>query len=312
MGPPATEAVAGAIAPSRSLTPLYPRLGELLYDTLGKAEAGLYGFREDNIDIGEMSLSTYQGGSRSAKTAVVLLHGYSADKQLWPRFARHLVKEYRVLIPDLAGHGKTAFDAAWDYSGPAQARRVAVLMDQLGVERAHIVGNSMGGFIATHFALAYPERTASLCPMDPYGVIAPQESDADRIFHAGRNPFEIDTRAQFDEFYAMTMAKPPWMPGILLAGAAQRYRRRKPELARIYQGFANRDLLEDRLAAVTVPGFIVWGRLDRLLHVSAADIWAERLPRSRLLVLDGIGHMPMVECPSAMAKAYKEFLGELR
>jgi pimeloyl-ACP methyl ester carboxylesterase len=146
----------------------------------------------------------------------VLLHGYSADKQVWVRFARPLLDRYEVIIPDLAGHGATGFVPGLDYSGPAQARRVAAMLDTLGIAKAHVAGNSMGGFITAHFALAYPQRTLSAGLIDPAGVNSPEPSDMGKLLAGGRNPFEVNSRAEFDDFYAMTMAQPPWLPGIVI------------------------------------------------------------------------------------------------
>lgn len=151
----------------------YPRIGLVTYHEGGAAEAKLYGLHQEMVDIGELRMATYQAGPVNAQEAIVLLHGYSADKQVWPRFARHLLKNYRVIIPDLAGHGDTGFESSWDYSAPAQAARIAALIDRLGIRKIHIVGNSMGGFIAAHFALGYPERTHSVALIDPAGVKSP-------------------------------------------------------------------------------------------------------------------------------------------
>jgi abhydrolase domain-containing protein 6 len=286
----------------------YPAIGELTYTQVGAAEARLYGFRTETVDIGELRISTYQGGPADAKEAIVLLHGYSADKNVWPRFAKYLVKDYRVIIPDLAGHGETGFDEHWDYSAPAQARRVALMLDRLGIEKVHVAGNSMGGFISAHFALAYPARTLSTTMIDPAGVTPPMLSDMQKMLAQGRNPFEVSSREDFDSFYAMTMASPPWLPGFVLAAMAKKYEARRPELAQIFRGFHEHDQLDSRLAEIQAPALVIWGSEDRLIHVSGAQIWAKGLPHAQLIVEEGIGHMPMVERPAETAQFYRQFL----
>lgn len=299
--------LATILASTAWIASTYPKIGHLTFDFAAAAEARLYGLREETLDIGELRMAIYQGGPANAP-AIVMLHGYSADRNVWPRFARHLVQDYRVIIPDLAGHGATGFDAGWDYSVPAQAQRVAALLDRLGIAKAHVIGNSMGGFISAHFALAYPQRTLSVGLIDPAGVTSPQPSDMEQMLAQGRNPFEISSRAQFDDFYAMTMAQPPWLPGFVLAAKAEEYQARRPQLAQIFRAFAGRDLLDARLAEIRAPALLLWGREDRLIHVRNTEVWAAGLPNEQVVIWDGIGHMPMVERPAQTAELYRQFL----
>jgi pimeloyl-ACP methyl ester carboxylesterase len=224
------------------------------------------------------------------------------------RFARHFLDRYEVIIPDLAGHGATGFVHGLDYSGPAQARRVAAMLDTLGIAKAHLAGNSMGGFITAHFALAYPQRTLSAGLIDAAGVTSPEPSDMGKLLASGRNPFEVHSRAEFDDFYAMTMAQPPWLPGIVIAAMAEQYQQRRPQLAEIFRWIYNRDGLDTRLAEITAPTLVLWGAQDRLIHVSAAQLWAAGLPKATLVIREGIGHMPMVEQPAETAAIYRDFL----
>lgn len=286
----------------------YPAVGDLSFKLGAAAEARVYGLQNKVVSIGEWPVTIYDSGPAAAKQTLVLLHGYSADKEVWPRFARHLLQDYRVIIPDLAGHGETGFKSDADYSTPAQARRVAALMDALGIPKAHIAGNSMGGFIAAHFALAYPDRTLSIALIDPAGVTSPQPSDMEKMLAQGRNPFEVTSRADFNEFYAMTMAQPPWLPDFVLAAMARQYQIRRPELAKIFSDFSGKDLLDQKLAEIRAPALLIWGGEDRLIHVSSAAVWAAGLPNDQVIIEDGIGHMPMVERPAETAQQYREFL----
>ncbi len=286
----------------------YPRVGELAYDGALAVETRLYGLHEDQVDIGEMSLSVYLGGPRDGAEAVVLLHGFSAEKGHWARFARHLVDDYQVVIPDLAGHGRTGFKPEWDYSIPAQAARIAALLDRLQISQAHIVGNSMGGFTAAHFALTYPARTLSATLIDPAGVQSPQASDMEKMLAAGRNPFEVSSRPEFAEFYAMTMADPPWVPGYVLDALADRAQARRPELRHIFGDFTGRDMLDGQLSQIKAPVLLLWGRDDQLIHVSSTQVWKAGIPQIQVEIWDGIGHMPMVEAPGRSAALFRSFI----
>lgn len=308
MKPWAKALLASAALVSGGIWWTWPALGEITYTVVADTEAHLYGLHEEHIDIGEMKLAAWVGGPADARETIVMLHGYSADRNVWPRFARHLLDQYRVIIPDLAGHGETGFDPTWNYSVPAQAARVAAMLDRLGISKVHVIGNSMGGFTAAQFALAYPARTLSVALIDPAGMLSPQPSDMDRMIAQGRNPFEVHSRAEFDAFYAMTMAQPPFLPGFVLAGMAAQYEQRRPELAQIFADFHHKNMLDGRLAGIHVPALLIWGREDRLIHVSAVEGWAAGLPQAKVVILDGIGHMPMVERPAETAELYRNFL----
>lgn len=288
----------------------YPKVGQLAYSVAMSSEALLYGFDKKRVNIGDMHLSLYEGGN-SEKPTLLMLHGYSADKVVWLRFARHFTDDYHVLIPDMAGHGETGFDPQWDYRIESQAQRLTMLLDKLAIPEVHIIGNSMGGYISAYFAKAYPQRTLSATLVDPAGVESPVPSDMEAMLANGRNPFEIHSRKQFREFYAMTMAKPPWVPGFVLDAMAEDYQQRRPQLARIFTDIRSSTPLDQQLDQITAPVLLLWGRDDRLLHVSSVKVWQAGIPHSQVQIWNDIGHMPMLEIPAESARRYREFLQQL-
>jgi len=278
-----------------------------MYAGATRAEARAYGLRERRVDAGDTTLAVLEGGPADAPV-VVLLHGYSADRVVWVRFAKHLLRDHRVLVPELAGHGASGFTTGTGFSAPAQADRVAVVLDRLGVDGAHVAGNSMGGFVAATLALAHPGRVRSLLLSDAVGVASPEPSEAEELFRQGRNPFLLDDVSAFPEFYAMTMARPPFLPGFLRAALATEYVSRREALAEIFEDFYGVAALDDRLEEITVPTLVMWGAEDRLVHPSTARTWAEGIPGARTVVYPGIGHMPMLEVPRRSAADYRAFL----
>jgi pimeloyl-ACP methyl ester carboxylesterase len=289
----------------------YPKIGHITFEKATDLEASLFGFEQKKIDIGELSLSYYESERSADKPTVLLLHGYSADKDVWPRFARHLVDDYHIIIPDFAGHGDTGFNKEWDYSAPKQAERLLALIDKLSIQHVHLAGNSMGGFIAAYFAKDYPQRTLSALLIDPAGVYSAKPSDMGKMLAKGRNPFEIHNNAEFDEFYPMTMANPPWLPGFVLAAISEVYQQRQPQLKKIFADFHEKDMLDTQLNEIQVPVLLLWGQEDRLIHVSSVDVWKAGINNIQVEVWEGIGHMPMVEVPKKTAALYQNFLNKL-
>lgn len=288
----------------------YLPIGQWVYANATDLEAKLYGFEQRSGDIGEMELAYYIH-ENAGKPTLVMLHGYSADKDVWMRFAKHLTADYQIVVPDMAGHGDSPFKFEWNYGMPAQAERLAKLLDVIGIEKVNVIGNSMGGFLAATFAIRYPERTESAVMMDAAGIMSPQPSDMFKMIEQGRNPFLITDRKSFDEFYAMTMEQPPLLPGVVLAAIANKYQVRREQLHKIWSDFHSSDYLENDLDKIKAPAMLWWGDKDRLLHVSAVPVWEAGIPNLKTHIFEGIGHMPMMEVPKQSARIYAEFLAEV-
>lgn len=287
----------------------YAAVGKWMYEHAMAAEASLYGFTTEQVDIGDMTLSLYHH-KNPGKPVIVMLHGYSADKNVWPRFARHLTDDYDIIIPDMAGHGDSPFNAQWSYGMPAQAERLNRLLDKMQVPAAHIIGNSMGGFLTATFAIEYPQRTLSATMVDPAGVMSPEKSDMFKMLDAGRNPFIVNNRKEFDEFYAMTMEHPPVVPDIVLEAVYEKYKSRQAQLQKIFDDFHASDYLEEKLPQLKTPAMLWWGDHDRLLHVSAVPVWQAGIPQLEVHVFKGYGHMAMMEMPGKSAEIYRQFLSK--
>ncbi|MGB3126955.1 MAG: alpha/beta hydrolase [Pseudomonas sp.] len=289
----------------------YPRVGNVLFELIARVEAWRSGVKAVTVPIKGMTLATYQGGDAHAP-ALLLLHGFSADKGVWLGFARHFTPDYRVIIPDLAGHGKNAFVAGGDYSIDAQARRMVALLDACHLDKVHVIGSSMGAYVASWLATHYPERVLSLGLIGAAGVHLPQPNEVEALVNSGDNPFLIRNRAQFDRFFGMTMAAPPFIPEVLLAAEAQSYIQRREELTEIFANFSDSPRMEPWLPQVRVPSLILWGREDRMVPVASAQTWHQGIPHARLEILDGIGHLPMVESTEQTAAHCRELLEQAK
>lgn len=288
----------------------YPLFGHWLYKNANRLEAKLYGLQRRVCQVDGID-KVYYCNNNEDKPLLILIHGFSADKAVWLRIARHVNKDYHLIIPDLAGHGETGFRESWDYRIHAQSERIIQMMDVLKFEKAHFVGNSMGGFIAAHIGRYHPERTNSIVLVDPAGVKAPQSSKMDHMIANGRNPFYIDNREEFYQFFAMTMQQPPYLPKITKDALAEHYQYRKAQLKQIFEAFNQREgMLDDELQNIAVPTLILWGEKDELLHVSATEKW-QRIKDSQLYIWPDLGHMPMLENPKATEKVIRSFYESL-
>ena len=300
----------GIIAVIWALILLMPaKCGRVVYGLSVKIESRLSGLRRSKIDIGEMEISLYHNKITDRPT-ILMLHGFSADKDHWVRFARYFRKDFNIVIPDMAGHGDTGYDQSWDFTMPAQATRLAKLAEQMGISKMHLIGNSMGGFVVAHLALMHPELTLSIGLFDPAGVKAPESSDMDKMLAVGNNPFLLDNREEFNSFYAMTMNKPPFLPEFVLEAMSEKYQQRREQLRSIFSHRREQDLLDDSLKNIAAPTLLLWGEEDRLIHVSSVSVWEAGIEDIQTKIWPGIGHMPMLEIPKESAFLYRQFLDQ--
>jgi len=255
----------------------------------------------------------YLQGGKADGEALVLVHGFGGDKDNWSFYAPYVKDHYRVIAPDLPGFGENTRAAGLDYSGAAQAERLAAFLDALGIETCHLGGNSMGGLIALHFALKYPQRLRSLTLFNNAGVIGPDESELQRMVGRGESPLVPRSLADVDKLMDFIVHKPRYIPGAFKKVMWQDMAPHQGLLDAIFAQIAEEALakpLNARLGEVSVPTQIVWGRHDRLLDVSCATVQHQGIRDSELVVFEDVGHVPMIEKPAETARHHLAFLAK--
>ncbi len=242
---------------------------------------------------------------------LMLLHGFGADKGNFTLIARYLTPRYRVIIPDHIGFGESAHPADADYTSAAQARRLRSLAQALGITGIHLGGSSMGGHISMAYAAAFPGEVKSMWLLDPGGVWSAPKSELKKIIsETGKNPLMAATEDEFIAIFDFVMNDPPPIPGPMLRVMA-RERINNFELeGRIFKQITA-DSVENRIKGSPVPTLIVWGKEDRAINPATADILHGLIPKSEVIIMPGIGHLPMLEDPKQCADDYLKFRSSL-
>jgi pimeloyl-ACP methyl ester carboxylesterase len=240
-------------------------------------------------------------------TPLLLLHGFAADKDNFTRVAAYLTPHYRVIIPDQIGFGESSHIEGADYHSQAQAERLHELAKSLGIRQLHVGGNSMGGQIAMAYAARYPGEVLSMWLLDPAGVwSAPKSELAHLVQEQGRNPLIARTEEEFAKTFDFVMSDPPFIPRPMLNVMAQE-RIHNVALANHIFGQISTDSIEQRVKDMQVPSLIVWGKEDRGINVGTAEVLHKLLPRSQVIIMPGVGHLPMIERPKQSAEDYLKF-----
>ena len=293
-----------------ALVALYVAKPRLLFDAVRRALRRRASLSLQTVHAGGIDWP-YLAGGAAAGEPVVLVHGFGGDKDNWTLYAPYLTPHHRLLCPDLPGFGENDRNVDREYSVRAQARRLCEFLDALGVGRCHLAGNSMGGFIALQFALDFPERLSSLALLDNAGVAGANVSDLQRAIERGENALELKTMADVDRLLAFVYFKPPFMPRQFKRVLLEDAQANAAVLDKVFWILADEGIagvLNARLAEVQVPTLIVWGRHDQLIDVSAVEELRRGIPQSVAVILEHVGHVPMLEAPQETAQHHLALL----
>lgn len=242
---------------------------------------------------------------------LVLIHGFGAASDNFIRVAAYLTPHYRVLIPDLPGFGASSKPADASYAVAEQAERVRAFVQQIGLKRVHLGGSSMGGHIAAEYALRHPDEVASLWLLGPAGMSAAYDSELRRLYaREGRNPLLAKTADEFPAIMQFTMSRHPFVPHSVTRVMGERAAANHALHARIFEQLSKPSavtLLDERIKGLATPALVVWGKEDRALNPKAADSYKAAMPNVQIVLMDGIGHLPMIEAPEQAALDFLEF-----
>ena len=273
-----------------------------------QAERSRAGLTQKSLAIPGYEVAYLEGGSGEP---LVLVHGIGADKDNFTRVARWLTPHYRVIAIDLPGFGDSTKPPLDDYSIGAQVARLDQILGALKLDRAHLGGSSMGGWIVASYAAEHPDKTESLWLLAPAGVEGGKES-AVRKAYRERGEYLLMSRKpeDFERTIATVFVTQPWLPHSVRQVLAHKAVENYVLHSRIFRELnANweRDKLNDRIAGSSVPALIVWGDKDQALDVSDATILAALMPKAQVEIMRDIGHLPMMETPRVAAERYKAF-----
>jgi 2-hydroxy-6-oxonona-2,4-dienedioate hydrolase len=237
---------------------------------------------------------------------VILLHGLGGSVSNWTPTIAPLAQKYRVIAPDQIGFGKS--------DKPMLNYRVGTLVDfldgfykQLGIQKATLVGNSLGGFTAAAFAIAHPEKVDKLVLVDAAGFTVTGDIDP-RILN-GLNP---STRQQVKDLiglifynkepFSSDAAVDGFLASRVMAGDGYTIQRFIDSIGH------NEDMLDGKLGAIKQPTLIIWGREDGLTQLAMGQRFNKEIAGSQILIIDKCGHVPQLEKAAEFNAALMKFL----
>ena len=260
------------------------------------------------MDLPDGTHVQYRDEGNPAGPVLMLVHGYSASSADWDGWAKALGDKYRIIAPDLPGHGLTRTLPGYASSPDAQVAVVDAVATGLALPRFVIAGNSMGGGVAWRYALAHPDRLNGLVLVDAAGWPAVGKGrDGALIFKLLANPA---ARAVIKNLDNTALAKQGLESAFVDKSLVT------PDLVKRYTDLArapgHRDILisrpptddvasAERLAPIHTPTLILVGQEDHLIPYTDGQKFKDAIKGSTLIVYPGVGHVPMEQIPDKSA-----------
>lgn len=270
--------------------------------------------KDSFVTVGALNIRYHEAGTGDA---ILCLHGGGPGASGYSNFSRNveaLSSSFRLILVDLPGYGQSDKPRIEQPLNSYYAGFARDFLDALGIERAHLLGNSLGGGACIKFAIDWPDRVDRLVLMGPGGGIAlhsavgPSEGIRHLVnFYEGEGP----TRAKFEAFLKLMVFDPAMLTEQLIEdrfaaatqpGVAENFPLRVANMKLPYEP------LWARLAAVKAPTLLVWGRDDRTNTIDNAYIMLHQIPDIRLHVFARCGHWAQWEKADEFNRLVLDFL----
>jgi pimeloyl-ACP methyl ester carboxylesterase len=246
---------------------------------------------------------------------LVFIHGLSGCWQNWLENIPHMARRHRVVALDLAGFGESELPHE-EISIPGYGRFVDAFLGEIGVERAVLVGNSMGGFIAAETAISHPSRVEKLVLVSAAGLMRVGNRRLNALERAARLFHPATAAVLARREHVIRRAR---LRRRILYGIVRFPERIEPELVYEVASGAGKPGFMDalnaiwdydfrhRLPEIAAPTLIVWGRQDRIVPVAGAFEYEQLIPGARLEIFDDTGHLAMLERPARFNELVETF-----
>ena len=236
---------------------------------------------------------------------VILLHGLGGSWQAWQFNIGPLAEKFHVIVPDQIGFGKS--------DKPLVNYRIRTYVDfldqfckQLKIERATLVGNSMGGWVAAAFTAAFPDRVDKLVLVDAAGYAPPKDFDIRTLYALNPTTREgmkaLAGKVFYNKAFITDAAIDAAIAARLAAGDGYTIQSISESVIR------GEDFLDEAVKTIKRPTLIVWGRQDGLVPVSDGERFNKDIAGSKLIVIDQCAHVPNLEKPGEFNAAVIKFL----
>ncbi|XP_056111317.1 monoacylglycerol lipase ABHD6 [Rhinichthys klamathensis goyatoka] len=278
------------------------------------------GMQVDYVEYEGYRFSFSHRGNPGARPSVLMLHGFSAHKDMWLGVVKFLPRNVHLVCVDMPGHEGTTRTGAEDYSIEGQVNRIHQFVKSTGLKKKpfHLIGTSMGGNVAGVYAARHPTDLCGVTLICPAGLQYPTESkfvqrlreleksqDSDGIPLIPSTPEEMEEMLRLCSFVRFKIPK-QILQGLVDVRIPNNdfYRECFMELV----GEKSRHSLHENMHLISTPLQVIWGKNDQVLDVSGASVLAEAVSGSQVHLLDNCGHSVVMERPRKSAQLILDFI----
>ncbi|MFD1552576.1 hypothetical protein DNU06_15600 [Putridiphycobacter roseus] len=247
----------------------------------------------------------YYENAASEKPVLVMLHGMGDDKSSFLQTAAYLSNHFRLILPDLAGHGDNEKKLGLDYSIGGQATFLKSFLKAKGMEHFSLIGNSMGGHTAAAYAIKYKQDVDHLILLNAPGIVLDEH-----VVYTGFGE-KIKNKAELKTVLNRVFYQAPDLPGPIANYMIEQVNNSKEFVdGTLIPAIKNGPYfnLKEEVVNISSPTLVLWGKHDEVVKFNVAEFYRDHIPNATLQLLDKAAHSPQLEVPQEVAEAVVNFV----
>ena len=288
------------------------------YPKLLEEQRAWAGLTSKTVHVGEVTWSYSEGGSKD-KPTLLLIHGLDTNRDSWNQVAHMLTQNYHVVIPDLPGSGNTKVPLDFDFSIPNLSEQLRLFVETTRIQNnLHVAGHSLGGSVALFYASEYNFDTKSLFLMGASGIFQSNHTQY------AKNPIylkQLLVAQPGDLNFVMkkAMVNQPFIPEVRKKLQEQMLIAQSTEMSKVITQIYKLNQqytissFKNLLKSIDAPTLILWGKQDQIVNFEVANELKSSIRRAQQpIILNNVGHMPILEAPERVTQSYLDFLSKLQ
>jgi abhydrolase domain-containing protein 6 len=258
------------------------------------------GFETRQLTLEHCTLHYFERRNVGSSKTIVLLHGLGTSSSTWVHLLPSFDPSFNIIVPDLPGYGfsvlrgTVGFLSLDELSGEIDALLQTIHAPFL------LLGHSLGGWLAARYASEHPDRVSHLILVNNAGILYEGTEEQGRAFL-------VESIADVRRLLNTLWYRYPWYFKPFSTAILNDLRKR--HVAEFVRGVHREDFLNERLARLTMPVSIIWGREDKLISPASVAIMRQAMPHATVHTIEKCGHVPQLERPKEFARAVHQILG---
>ena len=259
--------------------------------------------KEKFVQVGTNKIRYLEGGGSDGN--ILLIHGLGASAERWARVIPHLSKKYYVVVPDLIGFGFSDKPSV-DYTPLFFSQFIFDFIKTLGITKTSLIGSSLGGQIVAECAITQSKMIEKIVLVSPSGIMKQSTPTLDAYMLAALYPTQDGAKTAFQMMAGINKE----IDSDTINGFIQRMTLPNAKMAFMSTmlGVRNSAPLSERLARISVPTLVVWGKHDTLIPITYSKDYVSSIKNCQLVEMESSGHTPYVEEPEKFSEIVLRFL----